>query len=109
MDVEIYKALSDESRLRIVNILMQGKLCVCEIERVLEMNQSNVSRHLNKLKNAEIVVSNKESQWVYYAMNDEFITCNDYLYKHLQSKFHKDDLLLKDIEKLRMEGQPIQC
>ncbi len=100
MDVEIYKALSDESRLRILNILMQRKLCVCEIEIVLEMSQSNVSRHLMKLKNADIVLSNKEAQWVYYAIDDKFINNNHYLYAHLKNEFSKDEALLKDIEKL---------
>ncbi len=100
MDIEIYKALSDENRLRILNILMQKELCVCEIELVLNMSQSNVSRHLNKLKNAKIVICKKDSQWNYYAINDKFIEDSNYLYEHLKNKFSADEDLLKDMYKL---------
>lgn len=100
MDIEIYKALSDESRLRILNLLMQRELCVCEIELILEMSQSNVSRHLNKLKHADIVVSKKKSQWVHYTIRKEFIEKNHYLYEHLRDKFSMEDMFLRDIDKL---------
>lgn len=43
------------------------------------VSQSNVSRHLNKLKNADIVVSKKKSQWVHYSIGKEFIEKNHYL------------------------------
>jgi ArsR family transcriptional regulator len=69
--VQIFKALADENRLRILNLLRNGELCVCDIEAVLKIKQSNVSRHLNKLKTAKIIISEKKSQWVYYQLNDE--------------------------------------
>ncbi len=110
MNTEIYKAFSDESRLRIINILMQKELCVCEIEVVLEMSQSNVSRHLTKLKNAEIVNSKKESQWVFYTINKKFIECNGYLYAHLKNSFSTDIQLNEDINKLNsLERQSTIC
>ena len=43
--IEIMKALADENRLRIVHLLLQEQLCVCELEYVLQMSQTNVSRH----------------------------------------------------------------
>ncbi len=67
---------------------------------MLDMSQSNVSRHLNKLKNAKIVVCKKDSQWNYYAINDKFIEDNNYLYEYLKNKFSSDEDLLKDIYKL---------
>ena len=109
MDVEIYKALSDENRLRILNILMQRELCVCEIEVILDLSQSNVSRHLTKLKNAEILVSKKESQWAYYAINDKFISDNSFLYEHLRAKFALSNILLKDIDKLNTLKDRVIC
>ncbi|MGD9156009.1 MAG: metalloregulator ArsR/SmtB family transcription factor, partial [Bacillota bacterium] len=57
--LKILKALGDENRLRILNLLRQKKLCVCELESVLNMTQSNVSRHLIKLKDAELIESEK--------------------------------------------------
>ena len=100
LDIEIYKALSDESRLRILNLLLQTKLCVCEIEVVLDISQSNASRHLSKLKNAEIIVSKKEAQWVYHDMNEEFMRENKNLCRHLRKKFNINELFLEDIRKL---------
>ncbi|OFW49561.1 MAG: transcriptional regulator [Actinobacteria bacterium RBG_13_35_12] len=100
MDIKIYKALSDESRLKILNLLIQQELCVCEIEVILDMSQSNVSRHLNKLKSAKIVVYKKESQWAYYTISNMFIEDNNYLYEHLKNKFSFDDQLLEDLDKL---------
>lgn len=69
--VNIFKALADETRVRMLNLLRYGELCVCDIETVLDIQQSNASRHLNKLKTAGIIVSEKKSQWVYYRFNEE--------------------------------------
>lgn len=104
LDTEIFKALSDENRLRIVNLLMHKELCVCELEAVLEMSQSNVSRHLIKLKQAQIVTSKKDSQWVYYSINPKFIENNNHLYAHIQTRFSMDESLVADSEKLKAVG-----
>lgn len=58
--VNVLKALSDETRLRIINLLMMKELCVCELEVLLGLNQSNASRHLNKLSSAGILKSYKK-------------------------------------------------
>lgn len=62
------KALSDETRLRIVNLLYEKELCVCDIMEALEITQTKASRHLNYLKNAGMVSDRKHAQWVYYSM-----------------------------------------
>ena len=59
--VYILKALADDNRIRILNLLRNGELCVCDIEAVLGIKQSNASRHLNRLKVAGIIVSEKKS------------------------------------------------
>jgi ArsR family transcriptional regulator len=69
--VQVLKALADETRIRILNLLRTGELCVCDIETVLSIQQSNASRHLNKLKLAGIIDSKKKSQWVYFRFSDE--------------------------------------
>jgi len=53
-----------------LNLLNYGELCVCDIEEVLGIQQSNASRHLNKLKQAGLIESEKKSQWVYYRLNN---------------------------------------
>ncbi len=68
--VNMFKALSDENRLRIMSLLIREELCVCEIEVILELSQSNVSRHLNKLKSDKMIDFHKKAQWVHYFSSD---------------------------------------
>lgn len=70
--VEMLKALADENRLRLIYLLASDEFCVCEIELFLSMSQSNVSRHLSKLKSAGIIRSKKEAQWVFYSVSETF-------------------------------------
>jgi len=68
-DVKLLKALADETRLRILNLLCHGELCVCDIMRVLHTAQSKTSRHLAHLKNAGIVEDRREGQWMHYSLS----------------------------------------
>ena len=96
----LFKTLGDENRLRIINLLRKGELCVCEIENILNTTQSNVSRHLTKLRNENIVSFEKQSQWTYYKINPKFIEENRSLYEYLESKMIKNDKFIEDIKKL---------
>jgi len=63
----IFKALSDETRLRILSLLSVGKeLCVCDLMAVMEMPQSTVSRHLAYLRNANLVNDRRQGIWMHY-------------------------------------------
>jgi ArsR family transcriptional regulator len=64
----IFKALADDTRLRILNLLRQRETCVCEIVDVLGLCQSKVSRHLATLKHAGLVSCRREGPWVYYSL-----------------------------------------
>lgn len=97
--INIFKALGDENRLRIVNLLINAELCVCELEVMLEMTQSNVSRHTNKLKNAGIISSSKDAQWVHYKVSSKFRNENESLFTYLKQKYETNDLFLKDLER----------
>lgn len=100
-----FKALSGEIRLRIIAILLENNLCVCEMETCLQISQSNVSRHLTVLKNCGILESYKEAQWTYYTISDEFITLNkelwDYLRENLKylPSYEKDRLELSNYKR----------
>ena len=68
MDIsDVLKALADPNRLRILNLLQGKTLCVCDLEATLELNQSNLSRHLAKLKQAGLVSSQKKALYTYYS------------------------------------------
>jgi ArsR family transcriptional regulator, arsenate/arsenite/antimonite-responsive transcriptional repressor len=62
------KSLSDETRLRIINLLFEKELCVCDIMETLKITQTKASRHLSYLKNAGLVEDRKHAQWVYYSL-----------------------------------------
>jgi ArsR family transcriptional regulator len=67
--LEILKALSDENRLRIVLMLKEKKLCVCELHEVLEdISNSTLSAHLKTLRFAGIVNQEKAGRWIYYSL-----------------------------------------
>lgn len=64
---EVLKTLADENRLRILAFLGDQTLCVCDLEGALGLEQSNLSRHLSRLKQAGLVKASKKSQFVYYS------------------------------------------
>ena len=108
--IEIFKALSDENRIRILNLLKEGELCVCEIESILGITQSNASRHLNKLKSLKIIDAEKKAQWVYYFIDEYFIKENKLLYDYLNEKLTKDCTYKKDIERLnKYKSSDLSC
>ncbi len=67
--VRLCKALSDETRIRILKLLEQGELCVCDITAALDMVQPKVSFHLTVLKEAGLIRDRKEGRWVHYQMD----------------------------------------
>ena len=66
---QLFKALSERFRLQVLAMMHRyGELCVCEVERFLDVSQSTASRHLRHLAAAGWVESRREDQWVYYRM-----------------------------------------
>ncbi len=65
---ELFKALADETRLRILNLLEHGELCVCNITAVLGIGQSKASRHLACLRHVGLVDDRRDGVWMYYTL-----------------------------------------
>lgn len=97
--VEIFKALSEVSRLRILALLIDEELCVCEIEYSLNMTQSNASRHLTVLKQCGILDCKKKAQWAYYQVNEDFKKNNRILWEYLVTDLKKLPSYQQDYEK----------
>lgn len=85
---QIFKALGDETRLRIMLLLLNhGELCVCDLEASLDIPQSTVSRHLATLRNADLVEGERRGVWMHYRIIDGSILGTavlDSLKKHCQ-------------------------
>jgi ArsR family transcriptional regulator len=99
--VQLLKGLADVTRLRILNLLNQEKLCVCELEYLLEINQSNASRHLNKLWMLKIITNEKKAQWVFYKIDKNTLETYPFLKQLLNKELEKDQQFQKDTAKLK--------
>jgi len=75
-EIEVFKALGDENRVRIAMMLRERPMCVCEIDSVLDIALSTVSSHLKILKTSGIIKDKKDGRWVIYSINEdnEFVT-----------------------------------
>jgi ArsR family transcriptional regulator len=107
--VQYFKALADETRLRIMALLLaSGELCVCDITATLQLPQSTVSRHLSYLKNAGWVIDRREGVWIIYA-----VTADNDMKKQLADvlKVRLPDLssVAEDIKKIASFSKGSNC
>ena len=66
---KVFAALADRTRLRILSLLSEGELCVCDLMRVLREPQSKISRHLSYLRRAGLVEGRKKGLWMHYRLS----------------------------------------
>ena len=66
----MYKALADTTRLRILSLLVDGEVCVCEIHDTLRLPQPTVSRHLAYLRRTGLVAARRDATWMHYRLAD---------------------------------------
>ena len=108
--VHVLKAVSDITRLRILNLLRHGDLCVCEIEILLGINQSNASRHLLKLTNAGVVRYYKKAKYVYYRVDEHSTTAYPFIVLLLETEAEKLSECREDTRRLQVyKGQGFTC
>lgn len=99
--IELLKALAHENRVRILNLLRERELCVCELENIMKINQSNVSRHLNKLRQSGIIKSKQKAQWVYYYLNEEFIKNHPFIKEIFREELDDLEICQDDNRRLK--------
>ena len=93
--LRIFKALSEEPRVRILHLLMQNKeLSISDLELILDFTQTKTSRHLIYLKNAGLLGSRRTDQWMFYYILEEYLEILQQIFKLIQ----KDANLTKDQE-----------
>ncbi len=105
----MFKAFADETRLRILHLLSQGELCVCDIIDTLKLPQSKVSRHLAYLRRAGLVRDRKEGLWRHYALTQPDGQFHKGLVSCLKSCFHEVDSLQRDMSALRKRQEKKCC
>ncbi|MGE9293913.1 MAG: ArsR/SmtB family transcription factor [Puniceicoccales bacterium] len=68
--IQVYKCLCDEQRLRILNLLKEGPLCVCQLMEILEADQVKISKQLSYMKRMGMVEGERQAQWMVYRLAD---------------------------------------
>ena len=92
---QVFKAVSDESRVRILHLLYQNEeLTISDLEHILEFTQTKTSRHITYLKNSGIVSARKVDQWVFYSIREEVEEIINQVFEFLI----KDNVLQHDQE-----------
>ena len=107
--VQLFKALADETRFRIMVLLTQGELCVCDLMDVLEEPQSKISRHLSYLKHSGLTYSKRVGVWMHYGLREKADERCDHLVRFLSEELLPLPQSRKDIDRLRQLKQEDGC
>ena len=106
---QLFKGLADQTRLRILNLLIHGELCVCDIQYVLQSSQPNVSRHLIYLKNSGLVLDLREGSRMYYKLAGPEDGVKKLLFGFLRDAFKGTQVLAEDSQKLKKAIENGSC
>lgn len=98
---QYFKALGDNNRLRILNLLLHGELCVCDIQYVLENTQPNISRHLAYLKNSGMVLDRRDGFRIFYRLAEQPRAIQKLLFQFLREAFKDQEELQRDTRRLK--------
>jgi ArsR family transcriptional regulator len=105
----LFRALGDETRLRIVALLTHGELCVCHIEQALSLSQPNASRQLGVLRAAGVVDSRRDGTWVYYRLAAQEHAAVEEVLGLLARSFGAARTLKSDLVRLKRSCGPAAC
>lgn len=106
---QLFRALGDETRLRVVALLSHGELCVCHLEAALDLSQPAVSRHLAVLKNAGVVEARRDGNWIHYRLAAQVDDYRQRQLKTLVRAFGDRKELARDVERLVKTRGPASC
>jgi ArsR family transcriptional regulator len=105
----VFRAMADETRLRIVALLAHGELCVCHIENALALPQPTVSRCLGILKAAGVVDSRRDGSWVYYSLQDQQVPELQAVIQLVAKAFGSQRVVRADLVRLKKSCGPGAC
>ena len=105
-----FRALSDETRLRILNILLVRECCVCEVMEILEISQTRASRNLNILYNAGFLKSRRDGLWSFYSIDVDSMEESDfYLADTVKKGLENNRTAVQDIQRLSELETTVRC
>jgi ArsR family transcriptional regulator len=104
---ELFVGLADPIRMRIVVLLLERELCVCDLMAVLQLPQSTVSRHMSRMKSSGLVDDRREGKWVHYRLVRS--SSLDDLRAFLKRNFAGADPHRRDLAKLRRYLSTKRC
>ncbi len=93
--VKMLKAIADENRLKMINLLSCENMCSCHFVNILEISQPNVSHHLKILKEAGLIKASKRGRWIDYSLNENNIDLIKNELNNILRKCDKDCQLIK--------------
>ena len=99
-DLEVFKACADETRLRLLVLLTERELCVCELVDVLEMPQGKISRHLAVLRRAGLVADRRDGTWIYYSLRRPETSLARRVRAHLKGEAREGEPPVTDLARL---------
>lgn len=102
------KAIADPTRARMLKLLEERELCVCDITDIMGLGQSTASKHLGILKMAGLVESRKDGTWSYYKLSDNIRADNKNFLKFMASHINDDAQIKKD-KSLLTKRKPDTC
>jgi ArsR family transcriptional regulator len=105
----VFRALSDETRLRIVALLSHGELCVCHIENALALPQPSVSRALGILRSSGVVDSRREGSWVHYRLVEQDVPELQAVIDSISKAFGSQRIVRSDLVRLKKSCGPGAC
>jgi ArsR family transcriptional regulator len=106
---DLFRAFADETRLRILNLLGEGELCVCDLCLVLDEIQPKISRHLATLRRAGLVRVRREGKWKYYALAESGGPLERTLLGCVRSCLGGLETLARDRARLRARAPRTRC
>ncbi|MHC1578538.1 MAG: ArsR/SmtB family transcription factor [Dehalococcoidia bacterium] len=99
--VKLFKALSDETRIRILKVLLQRECCVCEVMQALDISQSRASRNLGILEDAGFVKSRRDGLWIVYSIDEQRMNSDGaLLIELLRNSLINEEITQQDRERL---------
>jgi ArsR family transcriptional regulator, arsenate/arsenite/antimonite-responsive transcriptional repressor len=108
--LKLFKALSDSNRLRILKMLEIKPLCVCEITEILDLANSTVSKHLSILRDADLILDEKDGKWVNYELNKSIEeNVKKQVLSLIKTTLTEDDVILMDVEKVKLVDRNNIC